>query len=180
MGWVLLFVLFLVFIPVVGLILRGLLASGVMSPGGGQSTGTPAGHSGDISPLGPAFITGSGEEGFHLDRDDLLTNPVYSHLPGNIFHASEANKIGTGFDPEIGDDLDSGPDYITDPIYSYMPCNIYYSDDLHDPFADDFGTGSTASIFDDDCGGSSIASGFDDNWSSSFSNDDWHSSSFED
>lgn len=182
MGWMLALILFLIFLPILGLTLRGLLNSGVFSSESGHRSDT-TGPTAESRPSSPAFVPGSREELFHHDhlghQDDLLTNPIYSHLPASIFHSlNESNSIGA-IDMEI--DSDSGPDYITDPIYSYMPCNIYYSNDLHDPFDDSFGIASTTtSSFDDDLGSSSTGSLFDDDWSSSFSDDHWSSSSFDD
>lgn len=49
--------------------------------------------------------------------DDILTDPVYSHIPGNIF-----------YDDHWMDHSLSLPDYICDPSYSYMPVNIFNDD----------------------------------------------------
>jgi hypothetical protein len=89
-----------------------------------------------------------------LSEDDLLTNPIYSHLPGNIHHSILNDDSLSG--------IDSSPDYIHDPIYSYMPQNIYYRDDLID-------SGSSISSFDDSL--SSSTSSFDDDLTSS--SGDW-------
>jgi hypothetical protein len=140
-----------------------------MTSEGGHSTRTSFGDSGGKVAPGLAIIPGSSEESFHLDRNDLLTNPIYSHLPANIFYSRDEDIASTDIESEIV--IDTVPDYITDPIYSYMPGNIYYSDDIDDPFEDSSGIHSTTSSIDDDIGTCSTPSLFDD---------DWHSSSFDD
>lgn len=53
------------------------------------------------------------------ESDDIFTSPVFSHIPGNIYHHLCDETIGNMFD----DDL------CTDPAYSFLACNIYHTDD---------------------------------------------------
>lgn len=90
------------------------------------------------------------------DDDDWITDPLYSHMPGNIYHHDDTG-IGCGHDSS---------DWMTDPSCSWMSGNIYHHDDAFD---------SSSGIGSSDDSWSSTSS-FDDSWSSSGGishDDDW-------
>lgn len=51
--------------------------------------------------------------------DDLFTNPMYSHIPGNIYYHSQDDMFSSI----------ANEDLCTNPAYSYLACNIYHRDD---------------------------------------------------
>ena len=51
----------------------------------------------------------------HSSSSDYHTSPTYSHLPGNIHHSSSS------------DHHSSSSDYHTSPSYSHLPGNIYHN-----------------------------------------------------
>lgn len=49
---------------------------------------------------------------------DIYSDPMYSHLPGNIYYVPDESSIRDDFD-----------DICTNPAYSFLSCNIYHTDD---------------------------------------------------
>lgn len=151
----------------------GLVAYGI-GQGGSCRKPTPSGqdegeganpiHHGNDEMNG---VWGAGA-GFALDDSDELTDPAYSHLPGNIHYSSDEDGTGIGLssDDDLGlsdsfspcssdpfDLFDSGDgigleDPFTDPSYFWMEGNIYHTD-LDDCCSNDDFDSSDSSSFDD-------------------------------
>lgn len=81
-------------------------------------TGTGSGSVIPAFPDEPNGVQPSLHTGVNFD-DDLYTNPMYSHIPGNIYYHSQDDM----FSSTANDDL------CTNPAYSYLACNIYHRDD---------------------------------------------------
>ncbi|MDY0300862.1 MAG: hypothetical protein RBQ99_04655 [Trichlorobacter sp.] len=91
-------------------------------------------------------------------HDDWITDPVYSYIPGNIYHQWGTSVTGMGSSTSFlssGCDLGSS-DWITDPCCFYMLGNIFHdsfgTDDINSGFDDSFSSFdsfSSTSIFDD-------------------------------
>lgn len=84
---------------------------------------------------------------FSSDSPDYFTDPLYSWMPGNIFHTDDAS--GTSC---------SGSDWMTDPTCSFMEGNIFHEDNFSTSISTD-DSWSTSSFSDDS---SSSSSSFDD------------------
>lgn len=95
------------------------------------------------------------------DDDDMTTNPIYSHLPCNIWYSSEeAISIGSDDDWSSSDTSSS--------MFDYSSTSDMFSDDSSSIGSDDFGT-SIGCSFDDDFGS---CSSFDDSFGCGSSWDD--------
>jgi hypothetical protein len=97
--------------------------------------------------------------GMEDDDSDWITDPLYSYLPGNIYHQDDCFLSC------------SGSDWMTDPACSYMPGNIYYDD--HDSSFTDVCADMSIHSFEDSLSSSTL----DDFSTSSLSDDDTWSSS---
>ena len=149
---------------------------------GGAPEVAPREHlsGGERPPVAP--LSGSQPDlmGLGLDDADMLTNPAYSHLPGNIFYSSmglgsddssddsdSLTSIGSSdslaSDDGVGmeafdDDMFKSDNMFLDPEYFWMEGNIYHMDFDDCGMSDSFSSCSN----DDDSWNSGSGSGFDD------------------
>lgn len=85
------------------------------------------------------------------DAPDLINDPIYRHLPGNIWYSSGDDSFG------IGNSFDSA-NIITDIEYSWFEGNIHHHDDSfshggmndHGSMFDHGGFGTGSDPFDND------------------------------
>ncbi|MDR1850222.1 MAG: hypothetical protein LBQ75_09290 [Zoogloeaceae bacterium] len=61
--------------------------------------------------------------------DDWMTNPAYSHMPGNIHHFDDSFSSSSFSDDSFSSFSSSSSDWMTDPSYSFMSGNIFHHDD---------------------------------------------------
>lgn len=105
-------------------------------------------HSRSLGPLSrigedPGLFRDAGADWTFDDAPDLINDPIYQHLPGNIWHSSGDDSFGTG------NTFDSG-NIITDIEYSWFEGNIYHQDDSfsHGGMTDHTSTFDHGSMFD--------------------------------
>lgn len=101
-------------------------------------------HSRSLGPLSrigedDGLFRDGGSDWTFDDAPDLINDPIYQHLPGNIWYSSGDDSF------DIGNSFDSG-NIITDIEYSWFEGNIHHHDDSFDHGS--FGTGSDP--FDND------------------------------
>lgn len=81
-------------------------------------TGTGSGSEISAFPDEPAEMQPVLQTGINFD-DDLYTNPMYSHIPGNIYYHWQDDLFSNS----------TNEDHCTNPAYSFLACNIYHQDD---------------------------------------------------
>lgn len=101
-------------------------------------------HSRSLGPLSrigedDGLFRDAGSDWTFDDAPDLINDPIYQHLPGNIWYSSGDDSF------DIGNSFDSG-NIITDIEYSWFEGNIHHHDDSFSHGG--FGTGSDP--FDND------------------------------
>lgn len=105
----------------------------------------------------------SEEDDLFSSQPDILNDPLYASLPGNIYHDPLTDISYSHLPGNIYHDHST--DFTTDPSYSHLPENIFH-DHLTDISSDPFNTVCSSSFdsFDSGMGCSGMNSGFGDDF----------------